>query len=507
MKMNNINYLCGIDIGTGGAKIILVNAESGKIDFSVTKFYDLHTPKPLWAEQEPTDWWGAVCEGLQELTSKIDKNNIKAVGLTGQMHSSVFLDKNNNSIREAILWCDQRTAEECEILTSKIGKEKLVKITCNPMLTGFTAPKIEWLKRNEKENFEKIKKILLPKDYIRFLLTGEYATDVSDASGMGLFDVPKRCFSKEILSACGYDRDWFGESFESSSVTGTVTKEASEKTGLPEGIPVIAGGGDNAASAIGNTIVEEGKVFNSIGTSGVVFAYADKPILDPKLRTHTFCHAVPGKWHIMGVMLSAGGSLKWYKDTFCDIEKYSAEKEACDVYDILNKKASQIPIGCEGLTFLPYLSGERCPYPDPYARGCFFGMTLKHTRDHFTRSVFEGISFGLNDSFDILKEMKVPIKQAVATGGGARSDFWKQMLADITGIPHATVENDEGPSYGAALLAGVGCGIYSSVIEASKQNKIVSLKEPKAENTKLYQAPMKIYKALYPKVESLFKEI
>ena len=501
-----MNLLCGIDIGTSGAKIILADAETGKIMFSVTKNYDLHTPKPLWAEQEPTDWKKAVWEGLNELTEAARGHDIKAVGLTGQMHSSVFLDKDNNSIREAMLWCDQRTAEECEILTEKAGK-RLAEITCNPMLTGFTAPKIEWLKRNEPENFEKINKILLPKDYMRFLLTGEYATDVSDASGMGLFDVPGRCFSGELLDKFGYDRDWFGKSYESCEVTGYVTDEAFRETGLPKGIPVVAGAGDNAASAIGNTIVEEGKVFNSIGTSGVVFAYADSPVTDPKLRVHTFCHAVPGKWHIMGVMLSAGGSLKWYKDNFCDTEKYLAERDVRNVYDILEEKIKSVPVGCEGLVFLPYLSGERCPYPDPYARGVFFGATLKHTRDYFARSVYEGISFGLNDSFEILKEMNIPIKEAIATGGGAKSPFWKQMLADITGIVHTTVENDEGPSYGAALLAGVGCGIYKDVTEASKANRTVSSFSPDPKTASLYEKPKALYKSLYPKVADLFRTI
>jgi len=504
-----MNLLLGIDIGTSGAKIILLNADNSQIVGSITKLYELYTPKPLWAEQEPADWWKAVCTGTKELikSKNINKDDIKGIGLTGQMHTSVFLDKNNNSIRPAMLWCDQRTEKECNELTEKIGFDRVIDITCNPILTGFTAPKIQWLKNNEPENFAKINKVLLPKDYIRFLLTGEYATDVSDASGMAIFDVKNRCWSDEILEKLNYPKNWFGKVYESCEVTGKITKEAAEATGLSEGTVVVAGGGDNAASAIGNGIVENGKVFNSLGTSGVVFAYSDTPVVDPSLRVHTFCHAVPGKWHVMGVMLSAGGSLRWYRDTFCDTEKYMAEKAAVDTYEIITKNASQIPVGSESLIFLPYLSGERCPYPDPSARGVFMGATLKHTRDHFSRAVLEGISFGLNDSFEILKEMNIPIDQVIATGGGAKSNFWRQLLADITGYSHSTVENDEGPSYGAAILAGVGCGIYKDVVEASKANKIKTTSTPKPEFNKEYKKYISIYKELYPKLKDIFKKL
>lgn len=502
------NYLLGIDIGTSGAKIIILDTDkSGEIAVSVTKTYELYTPKPLWAEQEPTHWWQATVSGIKEAMARIDAqgSDIKAVGLTGQMHSSVFLDENNNSIRKAMLWCDQRTAAECAQITSIIGADRLVDITCNPVLTGFTAPKITWLKNNEPENYKKLKKVLLPKDYIRFLLTGEYATDVSDASGMAIFDVKNRCWSDEIIDGLGFKRDWFGKVYESPEITGKISKEAANLTGLSEGTPVVAGGGDNAASAIGNGIVEPGMVSNSLGTSGVVFAYADQPVIDKNLRVHTFCHAVPGKWHVMGVMLSAGGSLRWYRDTFCDTERYIAEYEADDPYNVISRGAAEIPLGSEGLIFLPYLSGERCPHPDPNARGVFFGATLRHTRKHFSRSVFEGISYGLNDSFEILKEMNIPIDTVIATGGGARSDFFRSVLADITGYDHCTMKNDEGPSYGAAILAGVGAGIYDDVVEASKANAaIVNKNKTNADNHKEYQKYIKTYKDLYPALKPIF---
>jgi len=505
------SYLLGIDIGTSGAKIIIIDSEkNGEIACSVNKEYPLYTPKPLWAEQDVEDWWNAVVLGIKEAVSKIEAKpeEIKAIGLTGQMHSSVFLDKDNKSIRRAMLWCDQRTSKECEEINETVGEDRVINITCNPVLTGFTAPKIVWLKNNEPENYAKIHKILLPKDYIRFMLTGEYATDVSDASGMAIFDVKNRCWSDEIINKLEFSKEWFGKVYESPEITGYLLSNIAKELGLMAGIPVVAGAGDNAASAIGNGIVESGMVFNSLGTSGVVFAYADKPIIDPKLRVHTFCHAVPGKWHIMGVMLSAGGSLRWYRDTFCDTEKYIADYHVDDAYNIISKGAEEIPIGSEGLIFLPYLSGERCPYADPNARGVFFGATLRHTRKHFSRSVFEGISFGLNDSFDILKDMKIPISTVIATGGGARSNFFRNILSDITGYEHCTMKNDEGPSFGAAILAGVGAGIYKDVTEASKANAvIVNRNKVDKENHVKYEKYIRVYRDLYKSLKDNFAKL
>lgn len=507
---DEMNYLLGIDIGTSGAKTILLDTDKGRIAASSVREYPLDTPRPLWAQQEPEDWWQAAVGGIGDVLARTGAapSDIKAVGLTGQMHSSVFLDERDCSIRPAILWCDQRTGDECGQINDLIGKDRIVDITCNPMLTGFTLPKLIWLRNHEPENYARIRKVLLPKDYIRFRLTGEYATDVSDASGMGVFDVRRRCWSREIMEGCGLQTEWFGRVYESPETSGKVSREASLLTGLPEGIPVAAGAGDNAASAIGNGIVEPGMVFNSLGTSGVVFAYADTPALDSSLRVHTFCHAVPGKWHVMGVMLSAGGSLRWYRDTFCQEEKRLAEETGEDAYDLISRQAAAIPPGSEGLLFLPYLTGERCPWPDPNARGAFVGATLSHTRAHFARSVFEGISCGLNDSFEILREMNVPISTVIATGGGAKSPFFRQVLADVTGYEHCTLVNDEGPGYGAAILAGAAAGIYGDVQEASKANAVIDKRTPADPGRhEEYAKYVREYKALYPALRDTFLAI
>ena len=422
-----MRYLIGIDVGTSGTKALIINADNGEVIASSTKLYPLYTSKPQWAEQNPEDWWQASVEAIKDIiaTSAIDTKDIKAIGLSGQMHSSVFLDSNNQVIRPAILWCDQRTQAECDYITNKVGKQRLIDITCNPVLTGFTAPKIVWLRNNEPENYAKVRKVLLAKDFIRLRLTDEYATEVSDASGTSLCNVPKRCWSDEILETLEIPKDWMPKCYESPEITGRINSSAASITGLCEGTPVIGGGGDNAASAIGNGIVEQGIVSSSLGTSGVVFAYSDKPVVDPKLRVHTFCHAVPDKWHIMGVMLSAGGTLRWYKDTFADAESSVSKQTGNDVYNIICHEASVVPAGSEGLICLPYLTGERTPYPDPNARGVFFGMTLRHSRAYFNRAVLEGVAYGIRDSFEILKEMNVPVSQVRSTGGGAKSDFWR----------------------------------------------------------------------------------
>jgi len=325
------------------------------------------------------------------------------------MHGAVFLDERNQVLRPSILWCDQRTGAECEWITETIGKEKVIELTSNPVLTGFTAGKIVWLRNNEPEAYAKTRKVLLPKDYIRFRLTGEFATEVSDASGTSLFNVRKRQWADEMLDGAQIPRDWMPKAYESPEVSGRITEEVAGLTGLKVGTPVVGGGGDQAAGAVGNGIVETGIISSTVGTSGVVFAFADKPVVDPGLRVHTFCHAVPGKWHVMGVMLSAGGSLRWYRDTFADVETAEARSNGMDVYDILSRQVAGVEPGCEGLVFLPYLTGERTPYPDPNARGSFFGITLRHGKPHFVRAIYEGVAYGLRDSFEILGEMQVPI--------------------------------------------------------------------------------------------------
>jgi xylulokinase len=504
-----MTYLLGIDIGTSGTKAILID-ETGHVLARATQEYPLYSPRPLWSEQNPADWWTATCGTIRNVLqqSGVDPQEIGGMGLSGQMHGAVFLDAHNNVIRPAILWNDQRTQAECEWIMQAIGREKVVELTCNPVLTGFTAPKIVWLRNNEPDAFGQVRKVLLPKDYIRLMLTGEYATEVSDASGTSLFNVPKRTWSEEMLDGCGIPRDWMPPAYESPEVSGHVSAEAARLTGLAEGMPVVGGGGDQAAGAVGNGIVESGIVSSTVGTSGVVFAFSDRPTVDPGLRLHTFCHAVPGKWHIMGVMLSAGGSLQWYRDTFCQPEKVVASALGKDPYELIAAEAEQAPVGSEGLLFLPYLTGERTPYPDPNARGVFFGITRRSDRAHFARAILEGVAYGLRDSFEIMRAMQVPIAQVRASGGGARSPLWRQIQADVTGYPHVTINVDEGPAMGVALLAGVGAGIYPSVEEACR--RVISVEkrtEPCTLNHAAYERFYAVYRRLYAHLKDDFAEV
>lgn len=502
-------YLLGIDIGTSGTKTLLIE-ESGKAVASATDTYPLSTPKPLWAEQEPEYWWQATVSTVRTVLreSGVSPAEIKGIGLSGQMHGAVFLDERRQVIRPSILWCDQRTGAECDWITQTIGKDKVVELTSNPVLTGFTAPKIVWLRNNEPEAYSRVRRVLLPKDYIRFRLTGEFATEVSDASGTSLFNVTNRRWADEMLDGAGIPRDWMPTAYESPEISGRITEETASLTGLKAGTPVVGGGGDQAAGAVGNGIVETGIVSSTVGTSGVVFAFADKPVVDPGLRVHTFCHAVPGKWHVMGVMLSAGGSLRWYRDTFAQAEIEQARAAGSEVYDILSAQAAEIEPGCEGLVFLPYLTGERTPYPDPNARGTFFGITLRHDKRHFVRSVYEGVAYGLRDSFEILKEMGVPISQVRASGGGARSEVWRQIQADVTGNEHVLINVDEGPAFGVALLAGVGTGVYPSVEEACRSTiEVTSSTKPDASAGAVYDRYYSVYRRLYPALKDQFKAV
>jgi xylulokinase len=502
-------YLLGIDIGTSGTKTILID-ETGRVLARATREYPLSTPRPLWSEQNPSDWTEATFATIRAVLnlSQIDPKEVKGVGLSGQMHGAVFLDENDQVLRPAILWNDQRTQAECDWIMQTIGREKVVELISNPVLTGFTAGKIVWLRNNEPETFAKVRKVLLPKDYIRLQLTGEYATEVSDASGTALFNVRKREWSEEMLDGCGIPRDWMPQSYESPEVSGRITEAASAQCGLPAGTPVVGGGGDQAAGAVGNGIVETGIVSSTVGTSGVVFAFADQPIVDPSLRLHTFCHAVPGKWHLMGVMLSAGGSLQWYRDAFCQPEKTVAAALGKDPYDLITAEADSPPVGAEGLIFLPYLTGERTPYPDPHARGVFFGITRRSDRAHFARAILEGVAMGLRDSFEIMREMKLPITQVRASGGGARSAVWRQIQADVTGFPHVTINVDEGPALGVALLAGVGAGIYPSVETACKTViQVEKQTDPCTVNHAAYNRFYAVYRALYAQLKGQFSEI
>ena len=502
-------YYLGLDIGTSGTKALVIT-EGGRHIASDTQEYPLSTPRPLWAEQDPEDWWEATILTTKNVLQKagIGGEEIAGIGLSGQMHGSVFLDKDNRVLRPALLWCDQRTQAECDWITAQVGHDALVQHVSNPVLTGFTAPKIVWLRNHERETYDKVVKVLLPKDYIRFKLTGVHATEVSDASGTALLDVKNRRWSEEVLEAAGIPRSFMPDCAESIEITGHVHAEAAGLTGLAVGTPVAGGGGDQAAGAVGSGIVETGVVSSTVGTSGVVFAYSDTPATDPRLRVHTFCHAVPGKWHTMGVVLSAGGSLRWLRDTFFQPEGVVGRTTGDDPYNLMAEGARQVPAGSEGLIFLPYLTGERTPYPDANARGTFFGITLRHKRQHFARAVLEGVAYALNDTFQIFGEIGVPVTQVRASGGGAKSPVWRQIHADVTGHPHVTLSVDEGPALGAALLAAVGTGAYPSVAEACHAAiQTVAQTDPDAAAHAVYQKYYGVYRALYPALKEQFAAV
>ncbi len=502
-------YLLGFDVGTTGTKTLLID-EQGRVVARAVEEYPLHVPRPNWAEQDPEDWWRATVATIRRVIAEsgVKPEEIKGVGLSGQMHGSVFLDERDQVIRPAILWCDQRTAAQCEWIHETVGFDTVVAETLNPVLTGFQAPKIIWLRDNEPDNYARVRKVLLPKDYVRLRLTGEYATDVSDASGTSLLNVPARKWSKVMLDKLEIPEDWLPQVYESPEVTGYITAQAAEETGLAEGTPVVGGGGDQAAGAVGNGIVRTGVVSSTVGTSGVVFAYLDEPLTDEKLRTHTFCHAVPGKWHTMGVTLSAGGSLRWLRDSLCSEEKAVAERMGVDPYELICAQAEDIPPGAQGLIYLPYLTGERSPYPNPNAKGVFFGLSLLHDKRHMIRAVLEGVAFSLRDNFEIIKAMGVQFQQVRASGGGARSRLWRQIQSDVTGETHWTINIDEGPAFGVALLAGVGAGIWSSVQEAC--DATISLREatqPDPERHRIYSRFYEIYRDLYSRLEGAFDDL
>jgi len=501
-----MGYLLGLDLGTSGIKALIMDEEAKKI-VTDTVEYPLQTPKVNWAEQEPLDWWNGTVEAIKRVIKKsaVDPKEIKGIGLSGQMHGLVTLDKNYKVLRPAIIWCDQRTEKQCQYITDTIGAERLIELVSNPALTGFTAGKLLWVRDNEPQIYDKIYKILLPKDYIRFCLTGEFATEVSDASGTNFLNVKERKWSKELLDELDIDIDILPDCYESYEVSGKVNAAASGETGLKEGTPVVGGGGDQASQAVGTGIIREGVISSTVGTSGVVFAASDAYRLDPANTLHTFCHAVKGKWHLMGVMLSAGGSLRWLRDTlFIDL-KAEAAKKGVDPYILMEEKADKIPVGSEGLIFLPYLTGERAPYADPNAKGVFFGLSLRHTEAHFIRSVLEGVAFGLRDSLEVIRALDIPIKEIRGSGGGAKSPFWRQIQADINDSPMTTINVTDGGALGVALLAGEGTGIYSSLEDAC--NAIIKVKSstaPNKDNAKKYNEYYSVYRSLYPALKDRF---
>ncbi len=502
-------YLLGIDIGTSGTKTVMFDLEGNTIDSALYE-YPMYQPKIGWAEQDPTDWWKATYLSIAEVLkkTKVKKCEIKAIGLSGQMHGMVLLDKDDNILRKSIIWCDQRTVTQCEEITNIIGAKRLIEITANPALTGFTAGKVMWVKDNEPEIYEKINKILLPKDYVRYMLTGEFATEVSDASGMQYLDVPKRQWSKEVISRLDVKYEWLPTVYESYEISGLINKSAAELTGLAVGTPVGGGAGDQAAGAVGNGIVTSGIVSATIGTSGVVFAHTDKVSIDPSGRVHTFCHALPNAWHIMGVTQGAGLSYRWLRDEMCSIEKVMGERLGIDPYELMGQQAEHVEPGCSGLIYLPYLMGERTPHLDPDAKGVFFGLSAMHDRRHMIRAVMEGVSYSLLDCLNIMRDMGVNPKQIRASGGGGRSELWRQVMADMFSGNICSINSKEGGALGVALLAGVGVGIYKSVPEAcSAAIKIVSTQSPIDKNVKLYEKYYQVYKGLYPSIKKHYKTI
>ncbi len=493
--MTRPGSLIGLDVGTSGARAVAIDS-LGTVVAAASAGYPLSVPRPGWTEQDPEDWWTASRQVLQGVVSQL-RDPPLGLGLTGQMHGSVFLDAGDRVIRPALLWNDQRTEEQCRTITEKVGAERLIEITGSPAITGFQAPKVLWLRDHEPASYARVHHVLLPKDYIRLCLTGEHATDASDASGTLLLDLHRRTWSEEVLTALEIPRSWLPAVHEGPDMTGHVTPASAAATGLPAGLPVAAGAGDNAASAVGNGIVREGLVSSSIGTSGVVFADSARPRIDPRGRLHAFCHAVPGRYHLMGVTLSAGGSLRWWR-----------EAAGGDDYDAMAALAAQAPPGCEGLVFLPYLAGERTPHLDPRARGAFVGLNLRHTQAHLTRAVMEGVTHSLKDCLDLMAELGVTASEIRATGGGAHSRFWRQMQADMFGHPVHRAENEEGPAFGAALLAGVAGGVFADVFEACSVIRLgPEVEVPDPDRHHLYQryhtAYVDAYRAMAPVMHRL----
>jgi xylulokinase len=493
--------LLGIDVGTGGTRAIVVD-EGGRVVASATgEHAAFASPRTGWAEQDPRDWWRACGEAVRAAIAASGGDEIGCVGFSGQMHGSVLLDEGGDVIRPALLWCDQRTDEQCRAITERVGAERLIELTSNPALTGFTLPKLLWVREREPDLWGRVRTVLLPKDYVRFRLTGERATDVADASGTLMFDVTNRRWSAEMLEATEIDASLLPRAFESPEVTGRVSAEGAAATGLREGTPVVAGGGDQAAGAVGMGIVRPGAVSATIGTSGVVFAATDRPALDPRGRVHTFCHAIPGRWHVMGVTLAAGLSLRWFRDTFG-----AGPDDGRDAYERLSAEAAGVPPGADGVLWAPYLMGERTPHLDPHARAALVGLAASHGRGHVVRAILEGVAFSLRDTFTIFDEMRVPVGSVRLGGGGARGRLWRQIQADVYGRAVELVEAEEGAAYGAALLAGVGAGVWPSVDAACDAAvRVSSVVEPDPAAVEALDAQYRVYRALYPALREAFE--
>ena len=500
----------GIDIGTGGSRALLVDAD-GTVTCGVTAPHeDILMHRPLWAEQRPENWWAASRDAVRAVLSKasISGSDVAGIGLSGQMHGLVLLDSAREVLRPALIWCDQRSQEQVDWINATAGAEMVLQQTANPILTGFTAPKLLWVRDHEPALFERVRNMLLPKDYVRHQLTGEFASEVSDASGTALFDVVGRQWAVPLIEEIGIDRSILPEVFESPELTGRISASAAAETGLAPGTPVVGGAGDQAASAVGNGIVESGLVSCTIGTSGVVFSHLDEAAYDPGGRVHTFCHAVPGKWHVMGVTQGAGLSLQWFRNQLVSGLAAKAQARGVEIYDLLTEEAAVVEAGSEGLLWMPYLMGERTPHLDAYARGGWVGLTAKHSRAHLVRSILEGVAYSLNDCLGIIESLGAEVAAVRASGGGAKSPLWRSILAGVFAKPISTLQTQEGSAFGAALLAMVGTGEFSSVPEACRAVIVEQRRDlPDEVLVSAYRGPYSLYRELYPSLKEVFPRL
>jgi xylulokinase len=494
-----VGLVLGIDVSTTATKAVLID-EAGAVVAIAGAEYPFDTPRPLWSEQDPALWWDGAVAAIADALARSGRSgeDVAAVGLTGQMHGLVLLDASDRVLRPAILWNDQRTAAECDAIRAAVGPERLVEITGNDALTGFTAPKLVWVRDHEPEVWRRAAHVLLPKDFVRLHLTGDHALDKADGAGTLLFDLAERDWSAEVLARLDIPASWLPPTFEGPEATGVVSAAAADATGLRAGTPVVAGGGDQAANAVGVGVVSPGTMALSLGTSGVVFAATERPLYEPRGRVHAFCHAVPGRWHLMSVMLSAAGSLRWFRDAIAPGEGF----------DALVTAAADVAPGSDGLFFLPYLTGERSPHPDPLARGAFIGLTLGHDRRHLTRAVLEGVAFGLRDGLDLMTATGMPDPTQVrASGGGTASPLWRQILADVLDAEIATVETTEGAAYGAGLLAAVGAGWWGSVDAATESVVRVTPVASPGPDAAVYAERHAVYRELYPALRDTFPRL
>jgi xylulokinase len=494
-------YFLGIDVGTGGTRALIINEKGNVIASATEEHAHFSSPRIGWAEQDPEDWWRACGLAVRKAldSAHLSGDEIACVGFSGQMHGAVMLDSKDRVVRPALIWCDVRTGEQCRSFTEKVGADNLIRLTCNPALPNFTLTKFLWVRESEPSNWAQVRSVMLPKDYVRFRLTGDRAIDMADASGTLLLDVASRRWSREILQAAEIDESLLPKLFESPDVCGAVNGAGAAATGLKIGTPVVAGAGDQAAGATGMGIVAPGVVSATIGTSGVVFAATGRPALDQKGRLHTFCHAAPGRWHVMGVTQAAGLSLRWFRDQFG-----SGKDDGRDAYERLTEEASRVPPGSDGLLWAPYLMGERTPHLDPDARGALIGLTASHTRGHVIRAILEGVAFSLKDSFTLFEEMQAPVTRIRLGGGGARSPLWRQIQADVYGREVEIVEAEEGAAYGAAILAGVGAKQWDSVEAACTDLvRVAQTVAPQRDAVEQMNEQYRRYRRMYDAIRSV----